>query len=423
MKNIIRISVVILISCSTVNANAQLFKRLKKKLEDKLERKVEQKVDRKMDKTIDDVIDEKPKANKKSAKKIKENNDTFGSVIMTHNNTYGNVSIPEISEIKVNKSDDVYTITGAWWSHEADIFDGFRLNINTSEMLKHDEKDYNKTTTRTFKIPEEASLTLGYDPSLPYYESVGDDNMKQAVTDAYQNVDMSKGTVTLDVMNDDAIQVSFDGKVTLVKRVRNSSDRNDVTETFFESTLKGGIDAKSPKYSESKSKNKTATETSQSITYNDYVNGMTDADPAGVYKFTFETVSRVTTSDSKDNIDYTMSYLHNPDESYFGIMTNMGEMTENEMQGESFIVMDDGNTHIFVEAAGMKMQLSGGKMVGQQVKNPTEQMSEYDLSKIKKTGKTKTILGATCYEYIMTDKDVTAQYWAAPSIQLPNWFG
>ncbi|MGB3607758.1 MAG: hypothetical protein WBA19_11425, partial [Psychroserpens sp.] len=78
---------------------------------------------------------------------------------------------------------------------------------------------------------------------------------------------------------------------------------------------------------------------------------------------------------------------------------------------------------IFVEAAGMKMQISAGKMGGQQVKNPTEQMSEYDLSKIKKTGKTKTILGATCYEYIMTDKDVTAQYWAAPSIQLPNWFG
>ena len=31
-------------------------------------------------------------------------------------------------------------------------------------------------------------------------------------------------------------------------------------------------------------------------------------------------------------------------------------------------------------------------------------------------------MGAKCYEYVLSDKDVTIELWAAPSVNLPNWF-
>ena len=49
-------------------------------------------------------------------------------------------------------------------------------------------------------------------------------------------------------------------------------------------------------------------------------------------------------------------------------------------------------------------------------------MAKYDYSNIKKTGKTKTVLGANCEEYVMTDNSVKMELWVAPDIDLPNWF-
>jgi hypothetical protein len=100
---------------------------------------------------------------------------------------------------------------------------------------------------------------------------------------------------------------------------------------------------------------------------------------------------------------------------------DMSEYSEDEMDGESIIVMDKGNAHIFVETSGMKMRMSSG-MMGQKMQNPTEQMANYDYTKLQKTGNTKTILGATCHEYAMSDKNVKVNFWVAPSIKLSNWF-
>ena len=100
----------------------------------------------------------------------------------------------------------------------------------------------------------------------------------------------------------------------------------------------------------------------------------------------------------------------------------MSEYSENEMDGESIIVMDKGNAHIFVETAGMKMRMSNGMMGQQKMSNPTDQMTQYDYTKLQKTGNTKTILGATCYEYTMADNTTKINFWVAPSIKLSNWF-
>jgi hypothetical protein len=100
----------------------------------------------------------------------------------------------------------------------------------------------------------------------------------------------------------------------------------------------------------------------------------------------------------------------------------MSEYSEGDVGGESVIVMDGDDTFIFVDTPGMKMQMSGGQMGNQQKEMPTDQMENYDYTNLNKTGNTKTILGYTCYEYVMSDDQNTIQMWLAPDLVVPNWF-
>lgn len=138
------------------------------------------------------------------------------------------------------------------------------------------------------------------------------------------------------------------------------------------------------------------------------------------YVFSHETVVKITSSESKKS--YKMSYLLNPKTNYAAIKADMSDYADGDMQGESIIIMDNGNSRIFVETQGMKMQMSQSMMGGQQMNNPTDELSNYDYSKIKKTNESKTILGALCYKYMLSDADVTMELWVAPKVKLPNWF-
>ena len=61
-------------------------------------------------------------------------------------------------------------------------------------------------------------------------------------------------------------------------------------------------------------------------------------------------------------------------------------------------------------------------MGNQQQQMPNDQMENYDYSNLNKTGNTKTILGYTCYEYVMSDNQNSIQMWLAPELVVPNWF-
>ena len=104
-----------------------------------------------------------------------------------------------------------------------------------------------------------------------------------------------------------------------------------------------------------------------------------------------------------------------------GLKTNLAEYSDGEMTGESTMVMDGEDLHIFVNTPMMKIRMSQD-MMDKQGQNPVEDMVNYDYSKIKKTGQTRTILGETCYEYRLADKDVVRSIWVAPAVKLPNWF-
>lgn len=394
-------------------AEAQLLKRIKNRIENKVDQKIEE--------AVDNTLESSGKKESKSTE-VEEvstpSEKDFGMMLITHSKKFGAVQIDELTQVKVIKTDDEYKMTGNWWSHEADIFDGFNLIIKTSQNLKHEGDNATKNERQTFKIPEEATLTLGYDPQLSYGKKT-DDRFRPAVSDDYQNYDVSKGEVSVDVLTDGAIQISFSGKTTLREVIRKSTKDDDYTETFFEVTVKGAVDGNSPKFIDNTTIKKSDKITQNSNEFTIPTPTNTTATP-GIYEFTFETVVKVTTSE--ENQSYNMSYLLNPTTSYMAIKANMSEYSDEEMDGESIIVMDNGNAHIFVETSGMKMQMSSQMMGNKPMNNPSDQMEKYDYSKLTKTGNTKTILGATCYEYVMSDADTKMNLWVAPGVNLPNWF-
>ncbi|WP_040279263.1 hypothetical protein [Psychroserpens damuponensis] len=425
MKTLLKYVIVFMLFFAVQPVEAQLLKKLKNKVERKLERKAEETIDKTIDKTIDDVSSENKKDTPKSSEETKksiENSDLnvdYGDVILTHSNTFGAVQISEVGKIKATQTNSEWRINGSWWSHDADIHDGFVLTIPTEDNLRHDIKSGQDNIKRSFKIPEEATLKLSYDPDLLHYEDNGDDYRK-AVSDNYQSYNVSKGQVTIDVLTEGDIQITFEGKVSLRKIKRQSPSSETYTEAYFESTIQGGIDAKSPEFfNQTSISDKEETNDNVWSGAGNHETSITAV--PGVYQFNVESKVKVTNMDDANETFY-MSYLLNPNENYMGLMVDMSTYSNEEMAGESIIVMDSGNSHIFVDTQGMKMQMSQNMMGGQDMQNPTDQMTNYDYSKIKKTGETKMVLGATCYEYVMSDSDVTMTLWVAPEINLPNWF-
>ncbi|MDT0555393.1 DUF4412 domain-containing protein [Patiriisocius hiemis] len=419
MKAIVRLTLLIACICFTTETmQAQFFKKLGKKVTNAVERTVERKAERKAEKTTDKTIDTifSKKEKEASSQDASSNFETKGSAILKHNSTYGNVQIDNVGTTKVEKGDNFYKIYSSWWSHEADIYDGFVLKIKSQDILKEGEKGFDKNKRHVFKIPEEATLKIAYDPLLPY-EKEHQDGSKRAVTDEYQNYNITTGEVTVDVMNNDQIQISFSGDAMFTKITRTGTGTEDYTRSQYPNSISGGIEVYSPQYNivktasdDNKIRNKKWEEVSK---------GDASNNSAGVYVFTLKSVNKVT--DLRENKSYTMSYLMNSNTSYVGIKADMGEYNDNGMQGESIIVMDGDEAHIFVETAGMKFKMSP-KARQKQKANPTEQLGNYDANKFKKTGRTKTILGATCYEYTYTDGTDHMEMWIAPSVNVPNWF-
>lgn len=403
MKNNLKtiLCLLLIIGVST-SSDAQLFKKLKRKIDRKLERKVDEK--------IDEEIDEAFEGEKE--KEVK----TAGSVILRHDNSYGAITIEEITNPVVERNDKGYWVNTSWRTHEVDIFDGLSLQINTDKNIRHDENESGERLV--FRIPEEASLSIGYDPELPYYSQSKDD-FRRGVSDAYQNFDFLKGEVVIDVLDANNIQISFSGKGKLRKVTRSPKD-NTTKETFYITSLVGAVDAVQPRFRN----NLTGTEEEgeEAVTsWDDMVpeETNTNATEPGVYNFTFQTDVLVTVPE--ENQSFKLSYLLNPNANYSAIKANLSDY-DASTEGTSLIVVDGDDSHIFVETSGMKIRMSQNMMQGQQAANPSEQMANYDYTRIQKTGKTKSILGATCHEYTMHDEEVQMVLWIAPEIKLPNWF-
>ncbi|NRB59881.1 MAG: DUF4412 domain-containing protein [Winogradskyella sp.] len=402
---------------SANSAQAQLFKRLKDKAKQKLERSVEEAVE----KEIDSFSLEKKKTKKEKRREKKSNSEqitskgTSGSAVLKHTHKYGNYPIDEFGKAKLERTNSGVKIFGSWVTHAADIHDGYVLDIpNGNALLFKDDQPILEQIT--FKIPEEATLKLSYDP---FWEpELEDENgFSSAVTRDYQTYDIESGEVIIDVVSKGNVQFSFTGAMQLETRIKNQNNtEQEYTSSFMSSSISGAIDVGPVQFFDNRMRKETNEET-QVINLPSLDN---NAAIPGIYNFTFKTDVKLTNLD--ENETYQISYLLNPEAKYIGMMADMSEFSEEEMNGESLIVMDGEDVHIFVEAEGMKMRMSQGMMGGQQMQNPAEEMANYDYTNLKKTGNTKSILGAECHEYVMSDNNVSIELWVAPEVTLPNWF-
>jgi|GEM_PF-4011177 len=407
------------------SGHAQFLKKLKDKVnkkvdqvERRIENKVENKVDQKIDKALDGTIDglfEKSEnspgysENSNANKDQNAENKTYsGTVSFEHGQKYGSIQINSLDNLKIERTNQGYNFYGSWFSHEVDVFDGYKLEITTDENLELGQ-------TYTFNISKNAVLRLGYDPELP--ATKGNANFKRGISDEYQNLELSSGLVKVKINNDKSFEIDFSGQAEFVKRTRTG---NDVQESKYTASVMGNVQGKDPQFLDNKTITKKSNNSTRTASTPAKNSSRTSAQAQDMYVFSYETVLEMI-APGQDR-KYKMSYLLNPDAKYIGMKADMSEYSGGEMGGESVIVMDGDDTFVFVNTSGMKIQMSSSAMGNQQQQIPTDQMENYDYSNLNKTGNTKTILGYTCYEYVMSDNQNSIQMWVAPDLVVPNWF-
>lgn len=406
------------------SVNAQFLKKLKDKINkkvDQVERRIENKVDQKIDKTLDGTIDGLFEESSKTPEYSENQNSNStgnaeektysGNISLDHGQKYGNVQINTLDNLRIERTNQGYNFYGNWWSHEVDVFDGYVLEIQTDENLEL-RKTYN------FNISKNANFRLGYDPELPATKQ-GDGNFNRGISDEYQNLDLSSGLVKVSINKDKSFEIDFSGQAEFVKRTRTAN--NEVAESNYTASVMGNIKGTNPQFLDNKTitKNKNSkTQTTSSAPNTNSSNKSAVAKDS--YVFTYETVVEMTVPDQ--NRKSKLSYLLSPSASYMGIKADMSEYSGGDMGGESLIVIDGDQSFVFVNTSGMKIQMTSAQMGNQQSQMPADQMENYDYSNLNKTGNTKTILGYTCYEYVMSDNQNSIQMWVAPNLEVPNSF-
>ena len=407
MKLKIITSLIFLSMCFVPATQAQLWKKLKKKAQEKIskaEDKLIDKLDKKTDKKIDETIDGKKKGDTKSIKSLK----SFGTASINHSTKYGNVLVNQLTKTKVRKSGNQFQFIGNWVTSSIDVFDGYNLQILNIESIDAINQK------KTFKIPEEATLNLGYDPIKDYKgESSGEG----------QNYNVESGTVTVNFNKDTSVSISFIGNATLTKAILkpNGIDEYDYIKTPV--SLNGMINTTSPEYSIYKERN-TKSRKKQNIELSEsdktYLKEKLSPTVKIPDSFSFDKNIEVEITDDRGD-KQTMEFLLGKYPDIYGISVAAKEM---QGQGNVVMVMTPKSSTAFMDVAGMKMKKSTSlEQIGSQI-NMAEKLPEEGDFDYKKTGKAKIIVGYFCEEYKVdynyTNQKGSASFWVSKDFPIQN---
>ncbi|MFD2588892.1 hypothetical protein ACFSQJ_18345 [Croceitalea marina] len=396
MNRSLKLLVFLILLSGFQSVNAQFFKKLKDRAKEAAERTVEIKVEEKAEQKTDQAIDSifsigngkkrnkkrSPKKENQRSKDEKEVSETYGNAIISGPN-HGPTEITDIAKPKItlDNSNNTTRISAWWVTHGTDAYDMFDLSI-------HKEINFDSDLPISLNLPDDASLLLYYDGLLGAY--LGSDSMREEDPEfeLVYNAPELTGTVILSSYNENIIEFTFDTdgfsgsvlvndpELIIVEKVKQKTTKVVENEPAF--TLKPG--------------------------------------KPGFYQFNYEIETLVISSDGES---YPISYVLNKEADYFGMKADMSAYGDGDVEGSSVIVMQNGETRIFVDTPMMKMQMSQN-MGGQQGQEMPE-MGNYNYSKPIKTGNTKTILNYTCYEYIVEQDGGKVSFWAAPDVVIPNW--
>jgi len=412
-------ALLVLTACfTTTSADAQLWKRLKKKAKEKLKKtedKLVNKLDKKTDKVLDSTLDGKGKRKEKDLKektKGKTGKDLisggdFGDATLTHSAKYGVVSIAELRKAKVQKEGDLFRITGNWITTGVDVFDGYYIELKSTniEELK---------TKKSFNIPNEAVLRLGYDP-------VDKSTYKGESSGEGQSYDVESGTLSVTFIQDQKVDISFSGNATLKKAVASNSTSSD-EYSYIETpiTISGTINTTSPEYSIMKTNGKRNSSGVRNNANTDVVANPRNPTTNIPGSFSFDKKLNVEVIDERGD-SYPIDILLGDYSDIYGMQVAAKEM---QGQGNVIIVNTPKNSTMFMDVAGMKMKKTTKlEELGAQYDASDNLPDGADFS-YKKTGNTKTIAGYSCEEYKVeysyVNNNGSASLWVSKDFSIQN---
>ena len=120
---------------------------------------------------------------------------SMGTATIKHTE-FGEKNIEILGETKVTKYNESTLITGSWRTHEADIFDGYTLDIGEA-------KD---DLPGTYELGESNSFKIAYDPTSSSSIMSG-----PAVSGDYQDLTFVSGQVTITFAESSSFSLSFKG--------------------------------------------------------------------------------------------------------------------------------------------------------------------------------------------------------------------
>lgn len=401
----------ILLICFITPTNAQFWKKLKNKVQQKVENKIENEAD----KTVDSLLNGKKKTKKKEVALPVNKNKDYGDFSISHSTKFGSVTIDELGRTKISKEGNKFQLNGSWWSHSADIHDGYVLILKNGISIEEINKK------GKFLIPSEATLKLSYDPSLPN-KVKSKDNFTKAVTKNYQTYSLTKGAVTINIQKDKKVDFSFNGEGELVTSVIENND-GSYTKTKGTSMVLGNFSTIEPEFLVTKiinEKKNVTTNTSITKTDKSYINKKLSPTINIPKAFSFNKSIEVEITDNR-NEKYEMEFLLGNYPDIYGMSVAAKEM---QGQGSVTMVMTPKSSTAFMNVAGMKMKKSTSlEQMGNQY-NMSDKLPDGKDFEYKKTGKTKSILGYNCEEYRVdynyTNSKGSASFWVTKEFPIQN---
>lgn len=396
------------------STQAQFWKKLTKKVQKKIEQKVEKKIDKETDKTIDNALEGNKEKTETAKKKTQQQNTTIknfkskGIASINHSNEFGMVNINKIDNVTVTKQGNTYRIYGNWITTGIDVFDGFSIELKNVENTK-------QLNSKTFKIPEEATLHLGYE-SQPKGSYEGESSGKG------QSYDLKSGSISVNFQKDKNFSFNFNGNADLTvgyRKVKNQDYEEPIKQN---AQVSGNGNINNPIFKIEKSFNTSNKTKNKEISDAEIEKMMQKASPTvnipSSFSFNKNIELEITDNAGKK---FPIEFLLGKYPDIYGMLVATKEM---KGQGNVTMVITPKSSTMFMNIAGMKMKKTTSlDQIGQQFKGSQNIPDASDYS-YKKTGTTKTILGYTCHEYKVTynheGNKGTSSLWISKKFPIQN---
>jgi len=119
------------------------------------------------------------------------------------------------------------------------------------------------------------------------------------------------------------------------------------------------------------------------------------------------------TSSGEDPADF--EYYFNTENQHF-----MMKIENPDNRVNTLMVFADDQFINFMDNDGKKSMFILPSNLGEKMADKVSPDEDFDKSKLKKTGKTKRILGYLCHEYVMDEDDTHISSWVTTDIEVPN---